>query len=150
VLSAISNFIRPLHWWPPRHPSGRRAWTIPINVAAHFVSGMASAASGTHMNEIDGGGPCWLPGINAVSAAVLHWAEVVQLPAFVTTGDPPPGASTIMYSVTTGWWSELSLQQPWNGSLAQGLVSRRIALRHWRITDAAMASVNLYRRATRI
>ena len=42
---------------------------------------MASAASGTHMNEIDGGGPCWLPGINAVSAAVLHWAEVVQLPA---------------------------------------------------------------------
>jgi hypothetical protein len=32
---------------------------------------MASAASGTHMNEIDGGGPCWLPGINAVSAAVL-------------------------------------------------------------------------------
>src|SRR4051812_48898093 len=26
----------------------------------------------------------------------------------------------------------LSLQHPWNSSLAQGLVSRRIALRHWR------------------
>jgi small membrane protein len=36
VLSAISNFIRPLHWWPPRHPSGRRAWTIPINVCRSF------------------------------------------------------------------------------------------------------------------
>jgi len=26
----------------------------------------------------------------------------------------------------------LSLQHPWNSSLAQGLISRRIALRHWR------------------
>ena len=44
----------------------------------------------------------------------------------------------------------LSLQQPWNGSLARGLVSRRIALRHWRTTDVALACFNLYRSASRI
>ena len=44
----------------------------------------------------------------------------------------------------------VSLRQPWNSSLAQGLVSRPIALRHWRTTDAAMACFNLYRSAPRI
>jgi hypothetical protein len=43
-----------------------------------------------------------------------------------------------------------SLARPWNNSLAQGLVSRRIALRHWRTTDAALACFNLYRSAPRI
>jgi len=38
----------------------------------------------------------------------------------------------------------------WNGSLPQGLVSRRISLRHWRTTDAALACFNLYRSASRI
>jgi hypothetical protein len=93
VLGGVLVFCRSSIACRPQSTSRQPQLMVP----SHFVSGTASAASGTHMNEIDGGCPCWLLfGINAVSAALLQSAEVVQLPVFVTTGDPPPGTSTIM------------------------------------------------------
>ena len=37
----------------------------------------------------------------------------------------------------------------WNGFPPRGLVSRRIALRHWRTTDVALACFTLYRSASK-